>query len=38
MTFPCDFRRYLMDLNVYDHLTYLGFPFTENYLHCAMLT
>jgi hypothetical protein len=26
--------RWLVDLNVADHLTYLGFDFTANYLLC----
>jgi hypothetical protein len=29
--------QYLVDLNLIDHLTYLDFPFTENYIACNLL-
>ena len=29
--------QYLVDLNLIDHLTYLDFPFTENYIACNLV-
>lgn len=33
---PSCANQYLLDLDIYDHLTYLGFPFIQNYIGCAM--